>query len=108
MFSFLPAELSAQAGGGSRGSADRALAVSIFLVTSYMRLALGARLALVEIGLGQLVYRVSFSNTFFFTGYTGLAITLLCIATLFAAMQFTGRTDWNAVFKKKAAPPGSP
>ncbi len=81
-----------------------ASAVSIFLVTSYMRLVLGTRLAFVEIGLGQFVYMVLFSYTFFFPGYTGLAITLLCILTLFAAMQFTGRTDWNAVFNKKDVP----
>ena len=78
-----------------------ASAVSIFLVTSYMRLVLGTRLAFVEIGLGQFVYLVLFSYTFFFSGYTGLTITLLCIITLFAAMQFTGRIDWNTVFQKK-------
>lgn len=76
-------------------------AVSIALVTSYMRLVLGTRLAFVEIGLGQFVYLVLFSYTFFFPGYTGLAVTLLCITTLFAAMQFTGRIDWNAVFNKE-------
>ncbi len=80
-----------------------AAAVSILLVTSYMRLVVGARLAFVEIGAGQFVYLVLFSYTFFFSGYTGLAITALCIATLFAAMQTTGRTDWNAVFDKKTA-----
>ncbi|MDE3256744.1 MAG: inner membrane CreD family protein [Gemmatimonadota bacterium] len=81
-----------------------ASAVSIFLVISYMRLVVGARLAFVEIGAGQFIYLVLFSYTFFFSGYTGLAITLLCIATLFAAMQYTGRTNWNTVFEKKAAP----
>ena len=80
-----------------------ASAVSIFLVTSYMRLVVGARMAFVEIGTGQFIYLVLFSYTFFFSGYTGLAITLLCIATLFAAMQYTGRTDWNAVFERKTA-----
>ncbi|MDE2889650.1 MAG: inner membrane CreD family protein [Gemmatimonadota bacterium] len=80
-----------------------ASAVSIFLVISYMRLVVGTRLAFVEIGAGQFIYLVLFSYTFFFSGYTGLAITVLCIATLFAAMQFTGRTDWNAVFERKAA-----
>ena len=76
-------------------------AVSIVLVTSYMRLVLGTRLAFVEIGLGQFVYLVLFSYTFFFPGYTGLAVTLLCITTLFAVMQFTGRIDWNTVFNKE-------
>ena len=37
-----------------------ASAVSIFLVTSYMRLVLGARLAFVEIGVGQFIYLVLF------------------------------------------------
>ncbi|MDE2998644.1 MAG: inner membrane CreD family protein [Gemmatimonadota bacterium] len=80
-----------------------AAAVSIFLVMSYMRLVVGTRLAFVEIGAGQFIYLVLFSYTFFIPGYTGLAITALCIATLFAAMQTTGRTDWNAVFDRKTA-----
>ena len=56
-----------------------------------MRLVVGLRLALVEVGLAQFIYLVLFSYTFFFVGYTGLAITVLCIATLFVAMQLTGR-----------------
>ena len=82
-----------------------ASAVSIILVTSYMRLVVGTRLAFVEIAAGQFIYLVLFSYSFFFSGYTGLAITVLCIATLFAAMQFTGRTDWNAVLEKKTVRP---
>ena len=77
--------------------------VSVFLVVSYMRLVVGPRFACVEVGLSQLVYQVLFSYTFFFTGYTGLTITILCIVTLFAVMQFTGRLDWEQVFR----PPGS-
>ena len=79
--------------------------VSVFLVVSYMRLVVGLRLALIEVGLAQLIYLVLFSYTFFFVGYTGLAITVLCIATLFAAMQLTGRMDWSAAF---AQPPATP
>jgi len=74
--------------------------VSIFLVVSYMRLVVGLRLAFVEIALSQLVYLVFFSYTFFFEGYTGLAITILCICTLFVVMQFTGKVDWDKVFAK--------
>ena len=80
-----------------------AAAVSVFLVVSYMRLVVGLRLALVEVGLAQFIYLVLFSYTFFFVGYTGLAITVLCIATLFAAMQFTGRMDWSAAFARPPA-----
>ena len=82
-----------------------AAAVSVFLVISYMRLVVGLRLALVETGLAQFIYLVLFSYTFFFAGYTGLAITVLCIVTLFAAMQLTGRMDWSDVFARPAATP---
>ena len=75
--------------------------VSIFLVVSYMRLVVGMRFAFIEIALSQLVYLVLFSYTFFFEGYTGLAITILCICTLFVVMQFTGKVDWDKVFAKR-------
>jgi len=75
-------------------------AVSVFLVVSYMRLVTSAKFALMEVALSQLVYLVLFSYTFFFRGYTGLAITVLCICTLFVVMQFTGKVDWDQVFSK--------
>jgi len=74
--------------------------VSLFLVVSYMRLVVGTRFAFIQVGIAQLVYQVLFSCTFFFAGYTGLAITILCIITLFGVMQFTGRVDWEAVFRQ--------
>jgi hypothetical protein len=74
--------------------------VSIILVVSYMRLVVGARFAFTEIAVSQLVYLVFFSYTFFFRGYTGLAITILCICTLFVVMQFTGKVDWDKVFAR--------
>jgi len=76
-------------------------AVSIFLVVSYMRLVVGARFAFVEIAISQLVYLVLFSYTFFFKGYTGLSITILCICTLFIIMQVTGKVDWEKAFAKE-------
>jgi inner membrane protein involved in colicin E2 resistance len=79
-------------------------AVSIFLVVSYMRLVVGGRFAFIEIALSQLVYLVLFSYTFFFKGYTGLAITGMCICTLFVVMQFTGKVDWEQVFAKSDKP----
>jgi inner membrane protein involved in colicin E2 resistance len=69
--------------------------VSIFLVISYMRLVIGLRFAFVEIGLSQLVYLVLFSWAFFLKGFTGLAITICCIITLFVVMQFTARFKWE-------------
>ena len=87
-------------------------AVSVFLVVSYMRLVVGLRLAFIEVAFTQLVYLVLFSYTFFFKGYTGLVITILCICTLFVIMQSTGRIDWAEIFKhsqnegKDSVPPG--
>lgn len=75
-------------------------AVSIVLVTTYMRLVVGNRFAFVETATAQLVYLVLFSYTFFFEGFTGLAITVLCILTLFVAMQLTGRMRWDEVLRK--------
>ena len=69
-------------------------AVSMGLVISYMRLVIGVKFALIEIGLSQFIYLVLFSSAFFLPGFTGLAITILCIVTLFALMQYTGRLDW--------------
>jgi inner membrane protein involved in colicin E2 resistance len=73
--------------------------VSIFLVISYMRLVTGIRFALLETGISQFIYLVLFSYTFFLTGYTGLAITILCIVTLFIVMQITGRINWQKQFE---------
>lgn len=76
-------------------------AVSIFLVITYMRLVVGPRFAMLEVGLSQLVYLVFFSYTFFLKGYTGLTVTICCILTLFAVMQFTARIDWSTVYAGK-------
>lgn len=65
--------------------------VSVFLVVSYLRLVVGFRFAAVEAGSAQLLYLVLFSYAFFFEGFTGLAITIGSILTLFVAMQLTGR-----------------
>lgn len=77
-------------------------AVSIGLVTSYMRLVVSSRFAFIDVAIFQLVYLVLFSYTFFFKGFTGLAITILCICTLFIVMQMTGKIDWEDVFLKSA------
>jgi hypothetical protein len=78
-------------------------AVSIFLVISYLRLVVGLRFAMVEAGLAQFVYLVLFSYSFFLKGFTGLAITLGCIVTLFVAMQATGGIRWKEKFNSTVA-----
>ena len=86
-----------------------ASAVSLGLVVSYVRLVAGLRFALVEVGGAQAVYLVAFAATFFLEGVTGLAVTLLSVATLFVVMQATGRLDWEAVLAtpESAGPGGS-
>src|SRR5215212_9719614 len=78
-------------------------AVSIFLVISYLRLVVGTRFATREAGLAQFIYLVIFSYAFFFKGFTGLAITVGSIITLFVVMQITGRVRWAEKF---SAQPG--
>jgi hypothetical protein len=70
-------------------------AVSIFLVVSYLRIVAGARFALVEAAMTQFVYLVLFSYAFFLPGFTGLAITIGAIVSLFVVMQMTARIAWG-------------
>lgn len=72
--------------------------VSIFLVVSYLRLVVGLHFASREAAMAQFVYLVMFSYAFFLNGFTGLAITIGSIGTLFVAMQVTGRIRWSDKF----------
>jgi inner membrane protein involved in colicin E2 resistance len=73
-------------------------AVSIVLVASYMRLVTGSRFAFIESALSQLIYLVGFSYAFFFEGFTGLAVTIGAIITLFVVMQMTAKINWSEKF----------
>jgi inner membrane protein involved in colicin E2 resistance len=75
-------------------------AVSVFLLVSYLRLVVGMRFAAVEAGLAQVIYLILFSYAFFFQGFTGLAITIGAILTLFIAMQVTARVRWTEKFEE--------
>ena len=79
--------------------------VSLALVISYLRLVIGIRFAAVEAGLAQLMYLVLFSYAFFFKGFSGLAVTIGSILTLFVVMQLTGRIRWSERFASRAAVP---
>lgn len=79
-----------------------AATVSVLLVVSYLRVVVGARFAFFEAAAAQLIYLVAFSYAFFFKGFTGLAVTIGAILTLFVLMQMTARIRWNDVFAKKA------
>jgi inner membrane protein involved in colicin E2 resistance len=82
--------------------------VSIALVVSYLRLVVGERFAFVEAASAQLIYLVLFSYAFFFRGFTGLAITIGSILTLFVAMQLTGRIRWSEMFAESGRRLGYP
>jgi len=73
-------------------------AVSVFLVVSYLRLVVGMRFATREAALAQFIYLVAFSYAFFLKGFTGLAITIGSIVTLFVVMQATGKIRWREKF----------
>jgi hypothetical protein len=81
-----------------------ASAVSLALVVSYARLFVGWRTAVLQMGASQLLFLVLFSFSFFWRGFTGLAITAGAILTLFVIMQITGRLDWAKVLAR--APEG--
>jgi inner membrane protein involved in colicin E2 resistance len=77
--------------------------VSVFLVVSYLRLVVGLRFASREAALAQFIYLVMFSYAFFLKGFTGLAITIGSVLTLFVVMQVTGRISWTDKFAVRAA-----
>ena len=76
-----------------------ATAVSLLLVVSYLRLVTGMRRALLGAGAAQVVFLVLFSYAFFFEGFTGLAITVGAILTLFVMMQMTAHVSWDETFR---------
>lgn len=78
--------------------------VSVALVVTYARLFTGWGFALRTLGVAQTLYLVLFSFSFFWHGYTGLAITVGAILTLFVMMQTTGRTDWERATTVPAPP----
>jgi len=74
-------------------------AVSIFLLVTYLRLVVDARFAMFYAGIAQFVFLVLFSYAFFFKGFTGLAITIGAIVTLFLVMQVTAKVNWSEKFQ---------
>jgi len=48
-----------------------------------------------------------FSYAFFFEGFTGLAVTIGTIITLFVVMQMTGRIRWEEKFGESLSRKGA-
>jgi len=77
--------------------------VSASLVASYLRAVGGMPERWWQAVLAQAIYLVAFSYAFFFEGFTGLAVTVGAIVTLFVLMQMTARVRWSEVFGRGAA-----
>lgn len=80
-----------------------ATAVSLLLVTGYLR-AVGGR-ALFAVALpAQSIYLIAFSASFFIDGLTGITLTVLSVATLALLMFLTAKTDWRTFFARRPPP----
>lgn len=75
-------------------------AVSVLLCVGYLLLVMGRGRALTEIAISQFVFLVLFSYSFFFEGFTGLAITIGSVLTLGYFMIKTAKVDWADVFAR--------
>lgn len=75
--------------------------VSVGLVVTYLRRALGPTFPWQAAALGQLFYLVLFSYSFFLKGMTGLTVTIGSMLTLAVLMALTARMDWGEVFGER-------
>lgn len=78
-----------------------AAVTSVALVVGYLRVVVGRNRALLEIAISQFIFLVLFSYSFFFEGFTGLAITIGAVLTLAFFMFRTAGVDWETVFPKR-------
>ncbi len=76
--------------------------VSVTLCVSYLRAAIRDRRTLLAAAVGQFVFLVLFSVSFFFEGFTGLAVTIGAVLTLAYFMYTTARVDWSEMFERSA------
>lgn len=77
-------------------------AVSMFMTVTYLHLVVGLRFAAFEAGLAQLFYLVLFSLALFNEGFSGLAVTIGAIITLYLSMLLTARINWKELLQPKA------
>ncbi len=80
--------------------------VSVTIVVSYLSSALGEAFPWKIAAVGQLVYLILFSYSFFVTGMTGLTVTIASIVTLAVLMQITSKTNWAKVFTRHMSTQG--
>jgi inner membrane protein involved in colicin E2 resistance len=75
--------------------------VSVALCVAYLRLVVGRDPVVAEAAVGQVLFLVLFTYSFFFEGFTGLAVTIGSVVTLAYFMAKTGRVDWGEAFARK-------
>ena len=78
---------------------------SAVLVVPYLRLVANSFCPAEAAYMAQFIYLVAFSYAFFLKGFTGLAITIGSILTLFVVMQATGKIRWKEKFSVQLPPP---
>ncbi|MBU4556395.1 MAG: inner membrane CreD family protein [Actinobacteria bacterium] len=77
--------------------------VSVGLCVAYLSAAVPDRRTVLAAAVGQFVFLVLFSFSFFFEGFTGLAVTIGAVLTLAYFMYSTARIDWSELFERNAA-----
>lgn len=82
--------------------------VSVLLVVSYLIRVIGAGFTFKVAAPAQLLFLVLFSYSFFFKGYTGLAITVASILTLAVLMHITAKVDWSELGGRNGSGPTRP
>jgi len=84
--------------------------ISVGLVTSYLRGALGEMFPWKFAISGQIFFLVLFSYSFFLKGITGLTVAIGSVLTLAFLMKVTASTNWDEMFSgpKVFAPPVEP
>jgi hypothetical protein len=85
-----------------------AAATSMALCVGYLSLVIGRGAALKDLAISQFVFLVLFSYSFFFEGFTGLAVTVGSVLTLAYFMVKTASVDWTRVFSRPGTDPAPP
>lgn len=77
--------------------------VSVGLCVAYLSAAVPDKRTVGAAAVGQFVFLVLFSFSFFFEGFTGLAVTIGAVLTLAYFMYTTARIDWSDLFERSAS-----
>ncbi len=85
-----------------------AAAISVIMVTGYLRAAIKGRFPWKVAVAGQFFFLVLFSYSFFIEGFTGLTVAVGAVVTLAILMKVTATVDWEEVFRMVRLPRRKP